>query len=225
MQRFTMMTRVIGVALGVVIALVALASASAQQEPPFRYYGDGTDGDMVTAHDAMGEELGSSTVSGGSWYIDVDRDEAAGATFTINGEATTAELSAQTTDSARVALTIVEVMEEPADCPDDSMMEGDDDSMMEDDDSMMEGDDDAMMSDDCPDDSMMDDDDSMMDDDDSMLDEDDSMMDGEDVGYPGTGTGGLAGTSGISAGLIGLLIALGAAAIAGLGLRRVRNRA
>ena len=218
MQRFTMMTRVIGVALGVVIAIAALASANAQQEPPFRYYGDGNNGDMIAAHDSMGGDLGSATVSGGSWYIDVDRDEAAGATFTINGEATTAVLSAQTTDSARVALTIVEVMEEPAaDCPDDSMME--------DDDSMMEGDDDSMMSDDCPDDSMMDDGDSMMDDEESMLDEDESMMDGDDVGYPGTGTGGLAGTSGISAGLIGLLIALGAAAIAGLGLRRVRNRA
>ena len=222
-----MMTRVIGVALGVVIALAALASANAQQEPPFRYYGDGTDGDMVTAHDSMGEELGSSTVSGGSWYIDVDRDEAAGATFTINGEATTAELSAQTSDSARVTLTIVEVMEEPADCPDDSMMdEGSDDSMMEgDDDSMMEGDDDSMMSDDCPDDSMMDDDQSMMGDDESMLDEDTTMDHGDDVGMPSTGSGGLAGTSGVSAGLIGLLIALGAAAIAGLGLRRVRNRA
>ena len=217
MQRFTMMTRVIGVALGVVIALVALASASAQQEPPFRYYGDGTDGDIVTAHDSMGEELGSSTVSGGSWYIDVDRDEAAGATFTINGEATTAVLSAQTTDSARVALTVVEVMEEPADCPDESMMEGDDDSMMEDDSMSEDGD---SMAADCPDDSMMDDDDESM-----MSDEDDSMMDGEDVGMPSTGSGGLAGDSGVSAGLIGLLIALGAAAIAGLGLRRVRNRA
>ena len=56
-----------------------------------------------------------------------------------------------------------------------------------------------------------------------MLDEDDSMS--EDVGMPATGSGGLADSSGISAGLIGLLIALGAAAIAGLGYRRVRNRA
>ena len=222
MQRFTMMTRVIGVALGVVIALAALASANAQQEPPFRYYGDGTDGDMVTAHDSMGDELGSSTVSGGSWYIDVDRDEAAGATFTINGEATTAELSAQTSDSARVTLTIVEVMEEPADCPDDSMMEGDGDSMMEDDSMSEDGD---SMAADCPDDSMMEDDESMMGDDESMLDEDTTMDHGDDVGMPSTGSGGLAATSGVSAGLIGLLIALGAAAVAGLGLRRVRNRA
>ena len=210
MQRFGLMAKLITVALGVVIALAALASADAQQEPPFRYYGDGTDGDVIVAHDGMGNELGSATVSGGEWYIDVDRDEAAGASFTVNGEHATAALSSQASDSARVTLT-VEVMEEPAaDCPDDSMMEGDDD---------------AMMSDDCPDDSMMDGDDSMMDDDDSMLDEDDSMMDGEDVGMPSTGTGGLAGNSGVSAGLIGLLIALATAAIAGLGLRRVRNRA
>ncbi|MCY3571398.1 MAG: hypothetical protein OXH19_08695 [Chloroflexi bacterium] len=55
---------------------------------------------------------------------------------------------------------------------------------------------------------------------DEQLDEDKT-----DVGMPSTGSGGLADSSGISAGLIGLLIALGAAAIAGLGLRRVRNRA
>ena len=60
--------------------------------------------------------------------------------------------------------------------------------------------------------------------DEQMLNEDDDSM-GEDVGMPSTGSGGLADSSGISAGLIGLLIALGAAAIAGLGLRRVRNRA
>ncbi len=60
--------------------------------------------------------------------------------------------------------------------------------------------------------------------DEQMLNEDDDSM-GEDVGMPSTGSGGLADSSGISAGLIGLLIALGAAAIAGLGYRRVRNRA
>lgn len=56
------------------------------------------------------------------------------------------------------------------------------------------------------------------------MEETDEQLD-EDVGMPSTGSGGLADSSGISAGLIGLLIALGAAAIAGLGLRRVRNRA
>ena len=50
-------------------------------------------------------------------------------------------------------------------------------------------------------------------------------MDDGHTEYPGTGSGGLADGSGVSAGLIGLLIALSVAAVAGLGLRRVRNRA
>ena len=52
--------------------------------------------------------------------------------------------------------------------------------------------------------------------------EDESMDDGT-TEFPDTGSGGLA-DGGISAGLVGLLIALGVAA-AGLVLRRVRNRA
>ena len=235
MQRFGMMTRVIAVALGVVIAVAALASVSAQQEPPHRYYGTGaTPGDEIAAVVSHGDHydtVGSATVGDdGSWYIDVDRDMADEVEFTLNGEHAEAAVTPQGAGQSSVVLTVV-MMEDPAvDCPDDSMME-DDDSMMEDDDSMMEDGD--SMAEDCPDDSMMDEgDDSMMDDDDSMLDEDDSMMedddsmmDGEDVGYPDTGTGGLADNGGVSAGLIGLLIALGVAAVAGLGLRRVRNRA
>ena len=56
--------------------------------------------------------------------------------------------------------------------------------------------------------------------------EEDSLdtEDDGDQGYPDTGSGGLVDNSGVSAGLIGLLIALGVAAAAGLGLRRVRNR-
>ena len=56
-----------------------------------------------------------------------------------------------------------------------------------------------------------------------MMDDGDTHM--GDTEYPGTGSGGLADGSGVSAGLIGLLIALSVAAVAGLGLRRVRNRA
>ena len=51
------------------------------------------------------------------------------------------------------------------------------------------------------------------------------MEDDGDSEYPTTGTGGLADGSGVSAGLIGLLIALSVAVVVGLGLRRVRNRA
>ena len=88
MQRLGMMTRVIAVALGVVIAIAALASADAQQEPPHRFYGTGaTAGDVITAHDSEGNELGSMTVSAdGSWYIDVDRDSADDVSFYVNGE-------------------------------------------------------------------------------------------------------------------------------------------
>ena len=214
MKQHRLMSRLTALVLGLAVAIATLSLASAQQEPPFRYHGEGTDGDMIVAHDAEGMELGMATVANGVWYIDVDRDEADGATFTLNGEATTVELSSETSDSAKVALTVV--MEE-----DDSMMdEGDDGEMSEDDETMME--EDGEMSEDG--DSMMDED-SMEDGhmDDSMEDDhmDESMSDN---GYPATGSGGLA-TGGVSAGLVGLLIALGAAAIAGIGVRRVRNRA
>ena len=239
MQRFGMMTRIIAVALGAVIAFAALSYTSAQQEPPHRFYGtDGTAGDTIGVMGADGAMLGSATVAAdGSWYVDVDRDAAEGATFTINGEAATADTSS--TGAGQTQVSNVQAIPPPPPppapepepvCPDDGMMEEDslegDDSMMADDsmesdDSMMSDDDDAMMSDD--DDAMLDcpeegdEDDSMMD------DGDDAMLD-EDVGMPATGTGGLA-DGGLSAGLIGLLIALGAATIAGLGIRRVRNRA
>ena len=55
-------------------------------------------------------------------------------------------------------------------------------------------------------------------------DEDTSMDDGK-TEFPDTGTAGHADGSGVSAGLISLLIALSVAAAVGLGLRRVRNRA
>ena len=212
---------------------------------------DAAAGDTVTVVDADGAELGSATVaSDGTWYIDVARDDAAGVSFQINGMGADADITNTGAGQAAVVLTKMpppppepepEPVEEPV-CPDDGMMsddslEGDDDSMMEEDsmesdDSMMSDDDDAML--DCPeegdeDDGTMDDaasDDGIADeDDDGMMDDDadDAMLD-EDVGMPATGTGGLA-DGGISAGLIGLLIALGAAAVAGLGIRRVRNRA
>ena len=203
MKQHRLMSRLVALVLGLSVAIAALASVSAQaQEPPFRYYGDGADGDMIVAYDADGMELDTATVASGEWYIDVDRDEAAGTTFTLNGEATTAELSLETSDSAKVTLTAM-AME------DDSMMdEGEDGEMSEDGDSMME-------------------EDGEMSDDDSMMDEGDDHMDDSmsDNGYPATGSGGLATDGGVSAGLVGLLIALGAAAIAGIGVRRVRNRA
>ena len=236
MQRFGMMARVIAVALGVVIAIAALSHASAQQEPPHRYYGtDATPGDTIGVHDADGTLLGEATVaSDGSWYVDIDRDSANGMTFSVNGEAATAETDdtgAGQTEVSNLQVIPPPPTPEPDPCPDDSL-EGDDSMMSEDsmeEDSMMSDDDDSMMSDDgdamldCPEEG--DEDGDMMDDgDDSMMSDDDEAMLDDETGYPSTGSGGLA-DGGLSAGLIGLLIALGAATIAGIGYRRVRNRA
>ena len=209
MKQHRLMTRVVGVALGLAVAIATLSLASAQQEPPHRFYGHGaTAGDTIGVH-MNNDELtliASATVDeNGSWYIDVDRDEAEDVVFSINGAVADSEVTSQGAGQDAVTLTAM-AME------DDSMMdEGDDGEMSEDDETMME-------------------DDGEMSDDDSMMDED-SMDDGHmddsmaDNGYPATGSGGLAADSGVSAGLVGLLIALGAAAIAGIGVRRVRNRA
>ena len=205
-----LMTRVITVAMGVALAIAALASASAQQEPPHRFYGHGaTAGDTIGVH--MNDDdltlIASATVDeNGSWYIDVDRDEAEDVVFSINGAVADSDVTSQGAGQDAVTLTAM-AME------DDSMMdEGEDGEMSEDDETMME------------DDGEMSDDDSMMDE--ESMDEDGHMEDSmADTGYPATGSGGLASDSGVSAGLVGLLIALGAAAIAGIGVRRVRNRA
>ena len=210
MKQHRLMTRVVGVALGLAVAIATLSLASAQQEPPHRFYGHGaTAGDTIGVH--MNDDdltlIASATVDeNGSWYIDVDRDEAENVVFSINGAVADSEVTSQGAGQDAVTLTAM-AME------DDSMMdEGDDGEMSEDDETMME------------DDGEMSDDDSMMDED--SMDEDGHMEDSmADNGYPATGSGGLAADGGVSAGLVGLLIALGAAAIAGIGVRRVRNRA
>ena len=204
MQRFGMMTRVIGVALGVVIAIAAVASASAQQEPPHRFYGTGaTAGDTIGVVDDMGAELGSTTVADdGTWYIDVDRDDAEGVSFTLNGKSAEADVTPAGSGQSAVSVTAM-AMED-----DTSMEEGAmDDGSMEDSDELdsLEGEEGAMEEESMEEGAMEGDDDKMTE-------------------YPDTGSGGLADGS-VSAGLIGLLIALSVAAAAGLGLRRVRNRA
>lgn len=206
MQRFGLMAKVIAVVMGVSLAIAALASASAQQSPPHRFYGtDATPGDEIAAvvlHDDHYDAVGTATVdANGGWYIDVESDIAEDVMFTVNGDKAEAAITSQGDNQSSVVLTVAMMEDDSMD--DDSMMEDGDDSMMEDDDSMMEDDDDSMMEDDS------------MEDDDEML----------ATAPPATGTGGLADNGGISAGLIGLLIALGAAAVAGIGVRRVRNRA
>ena len=200
------MQRILTVALGVVIALAALAATSAQQEPPHRFYGSGaTAGDTIGVH-ANDDDLtllNSATVAeDGTWYVDVDRDDAEDVVFSINGEV--AEGEAMPTGGGQTSVSNLAVAEAML----DEGMEGDEDSMMDEDGEMM-------------------DEDSMMDEDgDSMMEDDESMMDEGDTGYPATGTGGLASAdSGVSAGLIGLLIAIAAVAATGLGYRKLRNRA
>ena len=195
-----MMTRVIGVALGVVIAIAAVASASAQQEPPHRFYGTGaTAGDTIGVVGDMGNELGSTSVGDdGGWFIDVDRDAVDGVSFTLNGKSADAEVTPTGDGQSAVSVTAM-AMEEPAmeegEAGEEGELAGDGD------DADLSGDDDDLP---------------------AMEGDDEKMADTE---YPGTGSGGLADGSGVSAGLIGLLIALSVAAVAGLGLRRVRNRA
>ena len=210
MKQHRLMSRVGALVLGLAVAIATLSLASAQQEPPHRFYGHGaTAGDTIGVH--MNDDdltlIASATVDeNGSWYIDVDRDEAENVVFSINGAVADSEVTSQGAGQDAVTLTAM-AME------DDSMMdEGEDGEMSEDDETMME------------DDGEMSDDDSMMDED--SMDEDGHMDDSmADTGYPATGSGGLAADGGVSAGLVGLLIALGAAAIAGIGVRRVRNRA
>ena len=184
--------------LGLAVAIATLSLASAQQEPPHRFYGHGaTPGDTIGVVDDMGEELGSTTVDeNGGWWIDVDRDAVEGVTFTLNGKSADAEVTPQGSGQSAVAVTAM-AMEEPAmeEGAEGDELAGDEDGEMADLDSDEEG---------------------------HMEDGDTSMGDTE---YPGTGSGGLADGSSVSAGLIGLLIALSVAAVAGLSLRRVRNRA
>ena len=191
MKQHRLMARVGALVLGLAVAIATLSLASAQQEPPHRFYGTGaTAGDMIGVVDDMGNDLGSTEVAeDGSWYIDVDRDDADNVSFTLNGKSADADVTSAGSGQSAVSVTAM-AMEEPA------MEEGDE----------LAGDEDGEMAD---------------------LDGDEPAMEDQDgtTEYPGTGSGGLADGSGVSAGLIGLLIALSVAAVAGLGLRRVRNRA
>ena len=194
MKQHRLMSRVGALVLGLAVAVATLSLASAQQEPPHRFYGTGaTAGDMIGVVDDMGNDLGSTEVAeDGSWYIDVDRDDADNVSFTLNGKSADAEVTSAGSGQSAVAVT---AMEEPA------MEDG------EEGDELTDGDGDLVD----------------LDGDEPAMEDSDGHM--GDTEYPGTGTGGLADGSGVSAGLIGLLIALSVAAVAGLGLRRVRNRA
>ncbi len=98
----------IAAAMAITLALAALATAAAQQEPPYRYYGtEATAGDEIMVYDALGHEAGSTTVaSDGSWYIDVDRDRAENASFTINGEQAQPDITRTGAGQSMITLTL-----------------------------------------------------------------------------------------------------------------------
>lgn len=122
------------VAAAIAAAFALLGSASAQQEPPYRYYGNPgavEPGDVVSATDQYGQSLGSATADDtGAWHLDVDRDNIENTTFTLNDEPAEASITSTGAGQAEVMLTVIEVEEDPT-MADDSMME--DDSMVEDD--------------------------------------------------------------------------------------------
>ncbi len=95
----------------IALAASALAMASAQQEPPYRFYGTGaTAGDEIAARAGSGDELGSTTVfADGSWYIDVDRDQSDGVVFVVNGKAAEALVRETGPGQAIVTLTVAMV--------------------------------------------------------------------------------------------------------------------
>ena len=208
MTQFKLMSRFAALAVASVLAIGALAgSALAQNQPDHTFYGnDAMPGDSIGVVGADGTELGSTTAADdGSWFVDVPAGSEEGATFTVNDEAAEGDVNS-------IGQGLTEVSNLTVAASEDSMGE---DSMGED--SMGE---DSMGEDSMGEDSMGED--SMGED--AMGDGEESMLN-EDNDFPGTGSGGLAGNGGVSAGLIGLLIALAAVSVTGLGLRRMRNRA
>ena len=116
------------VAAAVAAALFVLWTAAAQQEPPFRYYGNPgavEPGDVVSATDQFGRSLGSVEAGeDGAWHLDVDRDNMEDVTFTLNGEPTKAAIRSTGAGQAEVTLTVV-VDEENPTTEDDSVIDED----------------------------------------------------------------------------------------------------
>ncbi len=188
------------VVAAIAAALALLGSAAAQQEPPYRYYGNPGSveaGDVVSASDQYGRSLGSATADeNGAWHLDVDRDNVENTTFTLNGEPAEASISSTGAGQAVVMLTVIEI---------------DDDPTMEEDDSMME--DDSMVEDDMLDDETLDEEVESLDE--ESLDEEPPLT------FPNAGSGGLNDAGVSPAAIIGALAAvLLAAALGGLALRR-----
>ena len=196
MKQHRLMSRVGVLVLGLAVAIATLSLTSAQQEPPHRFYGTGaTAGDTIGVVDDMGAELGSTTVAEDGTWY-IDVDRDAVEGVSFTLNGKSADAEVTSAGSGQSAVAVTAMaMEEPA------MEEGEEGDL--------EGDEEGDLAD--------------LDGEETDMEEGDTHM--GDTEYPGTGSGGLADGSGVSAGLIGLLIALSVAAVAGLGLRRVRNRA
>ena len=89
------MWRLLAVMSATVFALAIAASAFAQAppSPPHTFYGSGAtvdgeaaaDGAVVTASNEDGEAVGTATIAGGEWNIDVETTDAASVVFSIDG--------------------------------------------------------------------------------------------------------------------------------------------
>ena len=209
MLKMSTMPRLAAVALTALLGVIALSAAAlAQPANPHAFVGTGlAEGDVVGLQEWHGDhydQVATATANAsGEWSInsaELGRDDVDENSFTLNGEAATASYT-----NVSESLTSVTLTAAPAE--EDAMGE---DAMGED--AMGE---DAMGEDAMGEDAMGED----------GMGEDELSLDEDSNGFPDTGSGGLADNGGISAGLIGLLIAVGAVAVTGLGLRRVRNRA
>ena len=116
---------VVAGAAALALALVTSAFAQAPPAPDHAFYGsaaagsgatiDGEpapDGTVVTATNQDGEAVGSSTISGGVWMINVGSDNAS-VTFAVNGIAAEGSHGVTSGEATAVTLAVTTAAEEP----------------------------------------------------------------------------------------------------------------
>ena len=234
------MWRLLTVMSATVFALAIAASAFAQAPPtpPTDFYGSGAtvdgevaaDGSLVTAWNADGESVGTSTIAGGQWSMRVPAD-AGTVTFSIDGSDASMGYEVVSAAATDVSLALTSPMDDTSDGEGDDAEDGDADDMGDTDD----GDaDDMGDTDDADDMGDTDDADDMGDTDDAdaddMGDTDDGADDGdaaEDMGddpmaLPDTGSGGLAGDSSLPVLPLALAISIVVALGGVMAVRRTR---
>ncbi len=213
------MWRLLAVMSATVFALAIAASAFAQAppSPPHTFYGSGAtvdgeaaaDGAVVTASNEDGEAVGTATIAGGEWNIDVETTDAASVVFSIDGSDASGSYEVESSGLTNVSLALSSpAAEEPVDEVDDADDMGDPDDA----DDMGDPDDADDMGD--PDDA-----DDMGDPDDA--DDADDMGD-EPMALPDTGSGGLAGGSSLPVLPLALAISIVVALGGVMAVRRTR---